>query len=353
VQPAARRKRLIEAGNRHFSATNFSKKERKNMKHLSVRFLVVAGILCQALLLGPAFGALVDIVPQHAPFVLEINVPKIANLDVMQKLLETAGVDQKKSFDEFVTKTGIDPKKNLKTVLVFVNDMADPETGRPNPGILFQGDFDTSKIIEMVKGDAELSAQVTIDKVEGFDAIRAKSSDAGISVFLDKNTIVLGASKVVDAVAKVKAGKEKGIMTNLTFSNVVGQADKTAGLWGGVVVSPEWAKESKGNAAILPLGAVKAVTFSLDYDEEFNFAFAGQVEKKEEISKVKDALKNIADALAGWASDVPEVSKVFKTAKVEAAETTAKLSIQLSKAAFEGMVKKVQAQLSAPPAKGK
>lgn len=325
------------------------------MMRVSPRVLLVVGLLCQALLLGPAFGALVDLVPQHAPFVLEINVPKVAGLDFVQKAIEQvgAGADQQKSFDEFVKKTGIDPKKNLKTVLVFINDIADPETGRPNPGILFQGDFDTSKIVEMAKADPQMVAQVSFEKVEGFDAITAKANNAGTGVFLAKDIIVLGSPKVVEAVAKVKAGKEKGLMTVDTFSKAVGLADKAAGFWGGMVVSADWVKESQDNPGTAPLGALKAVTFSLDYDKEFSFAFNGQVSKKEEAPLVKDALKNIADALAAWALDVPEVSKVFKAAQVDAGETSAKFSIKLTKVAFEDMIKKLQAQVNAPPAKDK
>lgn len=331
------------------------------MKSQSIRFLLVAGVLCQALLLGPAFGALVDLVPVEAQFVMQINMAKVANLDLTQKVFDQFGAtsaDAEKAMKEFIEKTGIDPKKNLKSIVLFLTALTDSKTGRPVPGILFEGDYDTAHILELLKADKELASQLVMEKVEGFDAVKSKKAETGTSVFLDKNTILIANADIIKSVIEVKGGKAKGLMANPTFAKVVKQANPEVGLWGGVVVSPQWVKEAADNPVSANFAAVKAVLFTLSYDKNFAFELAGEVEKKEETAKVKEALKNTIDAMAAWANDVPDVAKALKGAVIDGAETTAKLTLAMEKPALDELIKKVQAQLNQPakepaPAKGK
>lgn len=322
------------------------------MKRPAIRSLLAISLLCLALSTGSAFGALLDLVPIEAQFVMQINMPKVIGLDIIQKLLDQFGAnteESQKAMQDFVQKTGLDPKKSLKTVVVFLTALTDQESGHPMPGLLFHGDFDTGRIIELVKADPDMATQVSLEKVGGFDALKGKNVETGLSVFLDKNTILLGTPAIVDHVIKVKSGKDKGILTNAAFAKVVKQASPEAALWGGVVVSPQWVKEAQTDPVSANFAAVKAVLFSLAYDKQFAFELAGEVEKKDDTAKVKDALKNVMDAMAAWSQDVPAISQAFKAAKIDGGETTAKLTLAMDKAAFEDMIKKVQAQ-AAPAA---
>ncbi len=322
------------------------------MKRPAIRSLLAVGILCLFLSTDSAFATLLDLVPVEAQFVMQLNMPKVVGMDVTQKLLDQFGAgtaESQKAMQEFIQKTGLDPKKNLKTVVVFLTALTDSESGHPIPGLLFHGDFDTGRIIEMVKADPEMAAQVSLEKVGGFDALKGKKVDTGLSVFLDKNTILLGTPAIVDTVIKVKAGKGKGVMTHAPFAKVVKQASPEVALWGGVVVSPQWTKEAQADPVNANFAAVKAVLFTLAYDKNFSFELAGEVEKKEQTAQVKDALKNTIDAMAAWSQDVPAISQAFKAAKIDGGDTTAKLTLAMDKAAFEDMIKKVQAQ-AAPTA---
>jgi hypothetical protein len=256
--------------------------------------------------------------------------------------------EQKKAFDEFVTKTGIDPLKNLEGIMIFVNGKIDPKAEKQEAAVLINGTFDVAKIIEAIKKDEKAAADVTIEKFEGFDCIKGKKEADGMGVFLDNNTAVIGTAPAIKTVVDVKKGG-KGIAANAALGNLLKKVDTGSSMWGVGLIPPALKEKAKANPQAAPLAAINALFFSFNYDANLAFNFTGEVDKKESMDQVMTSLNGFLAMIKMLAGNSPQAAEVLNMVKIEAADTTAKISLNVAKEKLEELRKKVEEQMKNPP----
>ena len=118
--------------------------------------------------------------------------------------------------------------------------------------------------------------------------------------------------------------------------------NKQAGIWGALLVSPDWKKEAVNSPMSAPLAQLKSMFFSLNFDENgFVLNITGTVGKEKQISQVKEAFQNYLDALKGWGAGTPEFLQLLKMAKVTAVKGSASVDLVVKKAVFEDLMAKL------------
>ncbi|HNV71739.1 MAG TPA: hypothetical protein PKO06_18685, partial [Candidatus Ozemobacteraceae bacterium] len=252
-------------------------------------------------------GDLMKLIPADSAFVLHLNLTKIlANENVKKSIDENMAKqspEQKKAYDEFIQKTGIDPLKSITELMVFVATTGDK--GKPDAAVLFNGTFDKNKIMEAIKADKKAAEETIIEKFEGFDAIKSKKADEGTGVFLDDTTAVVGTANPIKTVIDVKNGKAKDLGTNEKFVNLMKKIDTAANLWGAGVIPEELKAQAKNNPQAAPLANVNTVCFSFNFDKDITFNFMGEVDKKENMDQVMTALNGFLAMIKMVAGQTP------------------------------------------------
>ncbi len=309
------------------------------------------------LLLGSnlaAFAAdLIQLVPETSSFVFAINLEKILKTDAIKKQVEEGMAkqtpEQKKLYDEFIAKTGLNPLQHLQQIMIFASGQIDPKLGKPEAGVLINGTFDVAKIIAAIKADEKAAADVNIDKFEGFDCIKAKKEAEGMALFLDGNTGVVGSNEALKSVVGVKKGTTKNITANAAFGNLLKKVDTSASFYG-VGLIPETLKaKAKENPQAAPLAALNAFFLSFNYDNDLVFSFNGEVDDKKNMDGVMTSLNGFLAMIKMIAGQTPEAAEILNMIKIESTDTSARISLSVPKAKLDEVKKKLEERMKAAP----
>ncbi len=320
------------------------------MKKLSL----MTAFLFVAMTFAAYAGSVLDLIPMDTALVVNMNFGKLLSTEAIKKQVDEGmskqTPEQKKAYTDFVTKTGIDPLKNLKEVVVFIAGKAEGKADKPKGGVFITGAFDIEKILKAIKDDPKAAADTVIEKFEGFDAIKGKKDPESIGIFLDNGTALIGNTDVVKSVAEVKAGKGKNLSNNTAFGNVLKKTDANASVWGVGLIPQTLKDQAKANPQAAPLAAINALFFSFNYDPDLNFSFTGEVDKKENMDAVMTSLNGFLAMIKMMGAQSPEAAEVLNLIKVEAADTSAKVSLNVAKAKLDEIKKKIEEKMKAAPA---
>lgn len=299
-------------------------------------------------------GDLLPLVPESTSFVFSVNLEKILKTEAVKKQVEEGmakqNPEQKKAYDEFVAKTGLNPLEHLKQVVIFASGQLDAKQGKPEAGVLINGTFDVAKIIAAIKADEKAAADVSIEKFEGFDCIKAKKESEGMAVFLDGTTGVVGSNVAIKGVTDLKKTPGKDISTHPAFGALLKKVDTGASFWGVGLIPDALKKKAAENPQAAPLAAINAFFLSFNYDNDLTFNFTGEVDKKENLDQVMTSLNGFLAMLKMVAGQTPEAAEILNMIKVSAEETSAKISLSVPKAKLDEAKKKIEERMKAAPA---
>lgn len=317
-------------------------------------FLVVT--LLVAMTGSALFSAdLMQLVPQEADFILQINVGKfLTTPEVKKSILEglDKSADQKKAFDEFVAKTGFNPMENLSQVVVFSSGKVDPKSPSQLAGAIFEGKFEIAKIIEAISKDETASKDVEITKIDGFDAIVPKDKKDGYGLFLDNTTAIIGAEAGVLAVKEVKKGKGKNVTERKDFYNIIQKLDPKASVSGAGLIPAELKDKVKQNPQAAPLASLNYFFFTFNHGDNIEFNFNGEVDKKENVETVMTSLNGFLAMIKMFAGQAPEAGEVLNLVKLSSTETTVQISLTVPKTMLEEIKKKMEQRVKEMQEKG-
>lgn len=322
---------------------------------MSKKLLLVAVMLVA--LAGSSLMAqdLMKLIPVEADFVFQLNISKfMTNADVKKALTDNLAKspEQKKAFDEFVANTGFNPMENLSQVVVFSSGKIDPKAPAQNAGAIMAGQFNSSRIFEAIKKDANAGKDVEITKIDGFDAIVPKDKKDGYGIFLDDKTAVLGTESGVTAVKDVKKGTNKGAASRKDFFAVLQKLDMNASVSGAGLIPAELKAKVKANPQAAPLASLDYFFFSFNHGENIEFNFNGEVDKKENVETVMTSLNGFLAMLKMFAGQAPEAAEVLNMVKLTSGETTVKIALSVPKAKLDEIKVKMEQRIKEMKEKG-
>lgn len=309
------------------------------------KLMLVAALLV-AFTSSAVFSAdLMQLIPQDADFVFQVNVAKFLSTPEVKKALEESlekSPDQKKAYEEFMSKTGFNPMEGLTQFVVFTSGKVDPTSPAQMAGAIIEGKFDPAKITEAIKADKDAAKDVEITKIDGFDAIVPKNKKEGFGLFLDANTAVVGAEPGVNAVKEIKLGKGQAVTTRKDFYAILQKLDSQATISGAGMIPAELKDKVRQNPQAAPLAALNYFFFGFTHGENIVFNFNGEVDKKENVENVMTALNGFLAMLKMFAAQAPEAAEIMNMIKLNANETTVQIGLNVPKAKLEEIKKKME-----------
>lgn len=311
-----------------------------------IKRLIFVAILLFAFANSAIFASdLLNLVPQNADFIIQVNLNKIlATPETIKELMDSLkqSAEQKAAFDEFVKSTGFNPLKDLNQIIVFSSGKIDPQKPSQMAGAILNGKFDKAKILDAIKKDEKAAKEVEIKKIDGFDAVVPKNKNDGYGMFLDANTVVLGAEEGVMKVKQIKAGKAKGIENRKEFFDILKKVDLKATVSGAGIIPPDLKEKVKANPQAAPLASLNYFFFAFNHGENIDFKFNGQVDKKENVETVMTSLNGFLAMLKMFAAQAPEAAEILNMVKLTANGTTISINLNVSKTKLEEIKKKLE-----------
>ena len=222
-------------------------------------------------------------------------------------------------FEEFKTKSGFDPFKDIRNVAIFTSGKI-VENQEALGGVLVEGTFDIQKFVGAIKDDKSAIQDVTPTVIDGFTCIVPKNAKEGYAIFLDKNYLVVGSQAGCDAVKAIKMAKAKAIQ-NKAFLSVMSKVDSAATL-SGVGLLPKTLKDKcLENPNLAFIANIDSFFFDFNNDKNMVFNFNAQIDKEENVNPVVTQLTGL----------VQMIKMIASSQLAEAAEVMNKIAITSEK----------------------
>jgi hypothetical protein len=237
-----------------------------------------------------------QLVPRETDIVLMANVTRMRNTQMWRKVLDLRDSDEKnkKDYEEFVAKCGLDPFKHIDSVFIAL-----PQQGggaKEFAGIL-RGSFDETKLVACAREQAKKDgSDVTAIDYNGKKLYTDTKKGEAFATFLDGKTVAVGGKEWIKRVVDLAGKKDAGpsAKQNDALIGLMKRTKTSEAMWGAGVV-PESARESlKNDPNLAAAASMKNVFGSIDFASGFaadiNVDTASDADAKELAAKVTGQL---------------------------------------------------------------
>jgi len=297
-------------------------------------------------------SALFSLIPDEAAGILSVNFKKLTRLDIFDKLV----ADMKKekpevadeiftSYQDFIDKTGIDPKTDLYALAVgLFGDVK--MMGRSGEDVnedmvaVIDLKYNQDKILNVIKMKG---VNFTEEKYSNAVLYKftAKQSQMMALTFINEKTIAFGKADRVKTVIDLSSGKGKNIFDNEKKKSYLNDL-KANSVLSFMFDFPEELKSSQQEGAPFKMDLSKAEAF-LGYIDFDGSAWSGEIklmsfneEGNKQIVNMLNGLKGMG-ALAG-----PEVAELINNIQLTSEANHIKLSFSLSNELLEKLREKAK-----------
>ncbi len=299
---------------------------------------------------GPASSSgvsLYEMVPADASGVFTLNIKKLSSLSVFDKMQKDIANDDFtgkdkffKNYEDFVDKTGIDPKKDLYSVVIAV--FGDMKAKSPEFSIIANLKYDKTKILSILK---EKVKPLTEESYLGSTIYKfkdEKEKDIAMS-FIAPDLISAGTPVALKKTLDLSKGKIKSLETN---KKIMGFLKRIKGdpILSFVFPIPPELRAVKGSGMFrMDLSKAEAVIGHANYsgtDWTGNIILISQNEDGNKKMKTSlDGLKGFG-AMAG-----PEFAELVNSINISASPENLTISISISNELLEKLKKKAKKKI--------
>lgn len=294
---------------------------------------------------------LFSLLPDNAAGVFSVNFKKMAQLDFFDKMLKEAEKEETKkpgelfeNYQDFVDKTGIDPKKDINGMAFGLYG----EFGAKEPDTVFlvNLNYTQAPLLTIIKEKAPGYTEETYEGVSVHKFKDEKGKDMAIS-FLTENIIAAGRPDLLMKVIDLHKGKGQGITANETmkphFNKIKAGAIATF-----ILGFPQEAKKVH-DLGMFKLDLTKAEAV-VGYIDHAGTTWTGEIKM---ISPNKEANQQLVDTLNGFKMMAgglgPEVEEVVKNLDLKASAEYVKLEITVTEELMEKLRNKIPGTMAPPP----
>jgi hypothetical protein len=293
---------------------------------------------------GGGSSDLLSLLPDNAAAVFSINVKKISQLPVFDKMIEEAEkkeVDKPgkvfENYQDFVTKTGIDPKKDIYSIAFGVYG----QLGARAQDVVFVVNLKYNKdaILALLKEKGAEFTEETYKDVTKFNVKEQGDKPMAFS-FLNDQTIAGGTPAILNQVIDLSKKTGKSIMDNATMKTQL-ESIKGDAIAAFVVGLPEEAKKVHDSGMFkMDLSKAEAIKGFFDYN---NKTWTGEiilVSHNEEANQQLVSTLNGLKMMAGAAG--PEVAELVNNLTLTASAHEVKMAVSIT----EELLEKLQAKVA-------
>lgn len=247
----------------------------------------------------------------------------------------------------FINETGLDPRKDIDTLLVASRLGSNGEviglvTGRFDPALIEKKLVESDLASEVVQGQR-------VFRLPSPEATNGPDNDRCEVAFLGREAVVFGNGPAVRALIARRASGEEGLSKSSKVRELLSGVDTTAHIFG-VVQTGDVANmfanelEKEGVPPVLKtLKSVTAMGFSVAVDRELAISARATCGKPEDAVLVRDALNGFIamGKLASQDSD-PELASTLGLAQLAVEGNAVNFTIKVPESVIDGWHKKME-----------
>jgi hypothetical protein len=298
---------------------------------------------------------LLSFLPDSASGVFIVNFTEVAKLALFDEMIKKEeakeeGADKAgkffKNYEDFVTKTGIDPKKDIHGVAIAL--LGPFGASEPDAVVVASLNYDKEKVMAVIKQEgAEKLTEETYKDVVIF--INKEEGEQGAFAFINENIVAAGKIEGVKKVIDLSKGEGQSIMTNAKMKSYI---DKFTGLISFVINLPDEVKKVHDmGMAQVDLTKADVVLGHFNYSGN---AYSGEISmicpNEEANNKLVTTLNNFKGMAAMMGPEAGEVAnKINLTASADKVSLTFDISQELIEKLQQKMKEKGQDKDPIPP----
>lgn len=186
---------------------------------------------------------LLTFLPDNASGVVTINFKEIAKIEMFDKIIKEAEAKNEdhpgetfKNYQDFVNKTGIDPKKDIHGVAIAV--LGKLGAGEPDGVVVVNLNYDKDKMFAILKQE---KVEFTEEMYKDIVILSVKEeNEQNVVAFINDSVVAMGKIDGVKKVIDLSKGEGRSIMDNAILKPYI---EKFSGMISFVVEFPEDAKK--------------------------------------------------------------------------------------------------------------
>ena len=293
---------------------------------------------------------LFSLLPDHAAGVFSVNFKKMAQLAIFDKIIKDAEKEKTEkpgklfeSYQDFVDKTGIDPKKDIHSMAFGLYG----ELGAKEPDTVFLANlnYQQNTLLTIIKEKAPGYMEETYNGVGVHKFKDEKGNDMALS-FLSNNIIAAGRPDLLSKVIDLHNGKGKSITANENMKPHLNNF-KSDAIACFVFGFPQEAKKVHDRGMFkIDLSEAEAVVGYVDYAGK---TWTGEIMM---ISHNEEANQQLVSTLNGLkmmaAAGGPEVEEVVKNIDIKASADSVKLKVTVDEELMEKLRSKIAGKMTPP-----
>ena len=280
------------------------------------------------------------VLPADTSFVMGLDVKRFTASTFYQKYGHKGAAAHPEAFAELEDKTGIDPERDLDSVVVAGNKL----TGQEDSGLVFvTGTLDRAKLGHVI----ESKHGVTWKKQGGTTLylFREGARGAGAGAFLDDRTLVIGRQASVEAVIASHAQGGRSLRQNAALMDLLGKVRPGSTFWmvGDQTLLARLPRSmpapgaAPGDGASVTLPALQSLTVTGDLDPEVAIQATGQASDEAAAKNLADVVRGFAALVALQASQKPELKEMAKAITITTEANEVHLSARFPYAMLEAL----------------
>lgn len=275
---------------------------------------------------------LYNYVPDTATGLFTINFNKLTSISAFDKIKDDMKFDdlskkQKlfKNYEDFIKKTGIDPKKDVNSIVVAIFSELDEKD--PELSVIANLNYDKQKLLAVLKESGKDFQTSDFNGQTLYSGKDEKGKEAGF-IFLTDNIITAGSIEGVKKVAALSGKGGKNILDDPKMKSYMEKAGSSS-IFSFVFRFPEKMKGMKGNQMIqADLSKAEALYGNVDFDSNNwmgKFVLASYNEEgNTNLVTTLNGLKGLG-AMGG-----PEIAELINNIDISATADSIVLSFKIS-----------------------
>lgn len=303
---------------------------------------------------------LLSYLPDNASGVVTVNFTEVAKLALFDEMIKKADAEEAKeegegdskpgkvfkNYEDFVTKTGIDPKKDIHGLAVAI--LGPLGNTEPDAVVVASLNYDKEKVMAAIKlASVDKLTEETYKDIVIF--ITKEDADQGAFAFINESTIAAGKIDGVKKVIDLSKGEGQSIMANAKMKSYI---EKFSGLVSFVIEFPEDAKKVHDmGMAQIDLSKAEVMLGHFNYNGN---AYSGEIalicpneEGNNQLVTTLNGFKGMAAMMGPEAGEL--VNKLNLTASADRVTMSFDIPQELIEKLQQKMKEKTQAMAPTPP----
>lgn len=285
---------------------------------------------------------MLSLIPAEATGIFFVNLHRVMTTELVNKALQEN--KNYKKYQEFIDKTGIDPKKDVFYVAGAIS--GGMEKGKTQGVVIVNLKYNKDSLLSVIKTEKTEGAEFTKEDYNGVtiyslpeekkeeeqtEAEEEKTGEEGYFAFLDESNIAAGHIDTVKAVIDVVQKKKQNVFKNTELSSLIAKTNKEAMFWGCASIPPEAiGKVAEQNPMLTNLKSINAISLFFDYQNK-NFlaeikVMSGDETKNKQVAELLNGLKAFGSMAA---AKKPEFGELMNKIEIVSAVDHVRISASI------------------------